>query len=131
MKLTGVPAFDSVIILYDSIKELFTRKKKQLSREEKRKKLEKELSFVNATFMLVFLFAVKAVLYFSRDATGKGIFASVAAVLGFFFLMRERNKYRAKLNALKTAEDFTMGSVAKVPHIGKAERVANVPVRKR
>ncbi|MBI2581357.1 hypothetical protein HYV85_06180 [Candidatus Woesearchaeota archaeon] len=129
-KPTGWPLVDSVVIIYDSIKSLFT-KRKQMSREEQIKKLENELSYINASFALAALFAMKGLLYFKGGAALKGVISFAAAALSVVLLLLEKKRKIRQLNQFKTASDYTIGEVKKVPHIGKASKVSTMPLKRR
>lgn len=131
MKPTGAPAIDAIIILYDNIKELFSKGKKKLTAEEERKKVEKELIYANAAFAFAALFAIKAIFYFIGRAQLKGILSLAAAALTVILLLWEKKRIIKRLNKLKTASDYTIGEVTKVPHIGKASKVSTMPIKRR
>lgn len=99
-KPTGWPAVDSVIILHDAIKGLFTKKKK-LSAEEEVKKLKSELSWNTAGYAFAFLFGLKSIFYFLGSANGRGALSAAAAILTFLLIKYERGKIVKKLTALK------------------------------
>lgn len=126
MKPTGAPAIDAIIILYDNIKELFSKGKKKLTTEEERKKVEKELSYANAAFAFAALFAIKAIFYFVGRAWLKGSISLAAAALTVVLLLWEKKLIIKRLNKIKTASDYMIGEVTKVPHIGKASKVTSM-----
>lgn len=122
---------DSVIILYNSIKELFTKGKKKRSPEEERKKLYKNLSYVNASFSFAALFAIKGFLYFKGGASLKGVLSLAAVALTVILLLWEKKRIIKRLNRFKTVSDYTIGEVTKVPHIEKASKVSIMPFKRR
>ncbi|MBI2143812.1 hypothetical protein HYU17_01510 [Candidatus Woesearchaeota archaeon] len=84
-KPTGWPLLDSLIIIHDAVKGMFSKKKK-LSKDEQIKKLETELSWANAGFGFVFLFALRSILYFIGNAKRRGILSAAAAVIMFLLI---------------------------------------------
>src|SRR3989338_8106238 len=130
MKPTGAPAIDAIFILYDNIKELFSKGKKELTAEEERKKIEKELSYANAAFAFAALFGIKAVLYFKGWAALKGVLSLAAAALTVVLLLWEKKRIIKRLNRFKKASDYTINKLTKVPQIGeKTLKVSTMPLK--
>lgn len=109
---------DSLIIIYDAVKGIFSKKKK-LSKEEQVKKLENELLWANAGFGFVLLFFLKSVLYFIGNAKGKGALSAAAAVITLWLVTYEKKKLVKQITALKGAKAYSIKPLVKVPHVGE------------
>jgi len=62
------------------------------------------LSWANAGFGFVFLFALKSVLYFGGNAKGKGTLSAAAATLVFLLTIYEKRKIEKKLSLLRQSK---------------------------
>lgn len=78
------------------IRDLFSKKKNQ-TKEDRKKKLERDLGYTNTAFGLLIFLVFKDVLYFLGSAYTKGIVTLIAIIILTPWLFWERNKLKEKL----------------------------------